>query len=118
LSQAKIFERQVATVVRQSASEARDREGLAGGSSDKKVNCIVLIRLDGGEIAVQRHVGITVRKDRARVRVDLREERRPPPQRMPSGRCGFDTGANGAVKKFPARMVFHGIIPFATKSRC
>jgi hypothetical protein len=38
LSKPKIFEGQVATVVSQASSKARNAEGLTGRSSDKKVN--------------------------------------------------------------------------------
>jgi hypothetical protein len=61
VSKPKKLKDQVATVVIQSASQAGDAERLAGGSSDKKVNCCILICSYGGEIAVQWHAWIVMR---------------------------------------------------------
>jgi hypothetical protein len=58
LSKSAKLKGQVATVVIQSTSEAGDGEGLAGGSSDKKVNWSILIALNCGEVAMQRHIRI------------------------------------------------------------
>jgi hypothetical protein len=96
-SQPKIFEGQVATVVRQSASEAGNAEGLAGRAADKKVNCVILPCFDRREIAVQRDVGVVVREHGAWEGIDLRQERRAPAKRMPSYASGLDAGADGAV---------------------
>ena len=96
-SQPKILKGQVAALVCQSAPESRDTERLAGGSANKNVNWFILPCLDGGEIAVQRHVRVMVLQDRARKGVNLGQERRAPPERMPCDRCGLDAAANGTV---------------------
>jgi hypothetical protein len=88
VSKPKIFERQVAAVICQAASKASDREGLAGRSSDKKVNWFMLIRCDCGEVTEVANVRIVMRENGARKLVDLSEERRTPTERMPChGSC-------------------------------
>ena len=61
MSQSKIFECQVATVVIQSSTETGDGERLARCSSDQKVDWLIFVVLNGCEIAVQRHVRKAVR---------------------------------------------------------
>ena len=84
---------EVTTVVIQSTSETGNAEGLAGGSADEKVDFSILVFLNGGEVAVQRNFRITVLKDCAWERLNLREKRRLPTHVMPSGGGGFDAAA-------------------------
>jgi hypothetical protein len=90
LSQPKIFEGQVTTVVCQSASESRDAERLARCSSDQKVDWVILARLDRGEVAMARNLWIMMCEDRTGKLLDLGKEGRPPAERVPSDGCGFD----------------------------
>ena len=94
---------QVATVVVQSASEASNAEGLAGGASNEKVDLAILVPFDGGEVAVQRHAGIVVFEHGARERLDLGEGGGRPAERMPCKGCGFDAGADRDV----SHLAFH-----------
>jgi hypothetical protein len=117
ISKPKKFERQVATAVSQSASEAGDTERLAGGSSDKKVNWSDMVFLNVGEVAEQRR-GIGLRavaiiveigglrakamlQHRAWEGFDLAETSGGPAQRMPSCRGGLDAAANGKIPHRP-----------------
>jgi hypothetical protein len=97
ISKPEKLERQVATVVSQSASKAGDAERLAGGASDKKVNWPIFVGSDRGEVAVKRNIGVMVRQHSARECLDLGEEGGLPSERMPGGGCGFDAGTDGAV---------------------
>src|SRR5690606_27840575 len=94
ISNCKIDERQVATRVSHSASESGDAEGLTGGSSDEKIdicNSPVVMTLHVSEV---RNIGVVVREQRRRKRVNLRERDRLPSERMPSYRRCFDTAAH------------------------
>jgi hypothetical protein len=90
ISKPEVFEGQVATLVSQSASKAGDREGLAGRSSDKKVNWAILIGSDRGEIAVTGRVRIMVLEQGARERLDLAIRSGFPSERMPGDGCGLN----------------------------
>jgi hypothetical protein len=94
VSKPKIFEGQVATVIIQPASKSSDRERLAGGSSDKKVNWAIFIASDRGEIPVQGHIGIVVFQNGAGERLDLAERSGFPAKRVPSDGRGLDAGAD------------------------
>ena len=72
LSKPKKFEGQVATVIGQAASKARDRERLAGGSSNKKVDWFIFVLPNVREVAVQRGCGPARFQDRAGKWFDLR----------------------------------------------
>lgn len=54
------FQHEVATRIIQSRSESRNTEGLAGGSSDQKLDWVIVAFLYRGEIAVQWRVGVMV----------------------------------------------------------
>jgi hypothetical protein len=86
ISKAEVFKREVATLSCQSLSEAGDAEVLAGGASDKKVNWPIFVALDGGEVAVERRIGIVVRQHGARRGLDLAVGSRLPAERAP-GDC-------------------------------
>jgi hypothetical protein len=90
VSQPKIFEGQVTTVIVQSASETGDAERLARCASDQKVDWVIFSGLDRGEVAMERGLRVMVGEDRARERLDLRQEGRAPPEGLPRDRCGFD----------------------------
>jgi hypothetical protein len=74
LSKPKKLKGQVATVISQPASKSCNAERLARGSSDKKVNCPILICSNGGEVAMQRRLGIVVGQNGAREWLNLAEE--------------------------------------------
>jgi hypothetical protein len=97
LSKPKKLECQVATVIGQTASKSSDRERLAGGSSNKKVDWLILPALDRGEVAMQRDIGIVMAQHGARESLDLAVERRLPPERLPSARRGGDAGTDVTV---------------------
>jgi len=94
LSKSAKFERKVTTVVVQTASQSRDAEGLAGCAADEEVDVSIFVFLNGGEVAVQRHVGIVVLKHGARELLNLGKECRLPTHVMPRGGGGFDATAN------------------------
>ena len=75
MSKAAKLKGEVTTVIIQAASEACNAEGLAGSASDQKVNWLIFILRYGGEVAVQRHIGIVVRQHGARKRLNLAEKR-------------------------------------------
>jgi hypothetical protein len=77
----------------QSRSATGDGEVLAGGASDKKVNWAIFIASDGGEVPVQRHVGIVVGEDGARRGLNLAVCGGLPPERLPSDGAGADASA-------------------------
>jgi hypothetical protein len=56
VSQPKILEGQVATVVAQSSAQSCDGEGLAGGSADQKVDWRVHAFADRREVAMKRNL--------------------------------------------------------------
>jgi hypothetical protein len=91
------FEGQVATVVSHSASKAGDREALAGGSSDKKVNWAIFVASDRSEVAVTRCVWVMMLEHGAGERLDFAERSGFPAKRMPSDGCGLDAGADAQV---------------------
>jgi hypothetical protein len=106
VSQPKIFEGQVTAVIIQASSEARDAEGLAGGSSDQKVNWVILASLNGGEVAVKRNVGIVVRQHGAREGLDLAESHRTPAKRRPRNCRGLDAATHAQVSHSPPPNIF------------
>jgi hypothetical protein len=79
VSKPKKLEGQVAAVVSQSSSEARDAEGDAGRSSDQKVNCSIFVAPNCGEVPVKRDVRPVVLEDSAWEGVDLAERGGFPP---------------------------------------
>jgi hypothetical protein len=97
VSQAKIFEGQVPAGVGHSLAKSGDAERLAGRSSDKKVNCIVIPCIDFSEVAAQRHGGVMVMQHRAGEGFDFRKESRAPAQRLPRYGSGLNPGTNAAV---------------------
>jgi hypothetical protein len=97
LSKFKKLKGEVATVVAQSASKSCNAEGLAWGSSDKKVNWSILISPYCGKITVARHVGIVMRQHGARKCLNLREECGLPAHMVPSGGGGLNAAADGSV---------------------
>ena len=56
---------EVTTFIVQSPSETGNAEGLAGGSADEEVDFSILVLLNSGEVAVQRHIRVVVFKHRA-----------------------------------------------------
>jgi hypothetical protein len=82
---------EVATRVVQSLSKSRDAEGLAGGSSAKKVNCDIGPVLVFRHVAKVRDIGIVVRQDSAREWLDFAEGNRAPAERGPGHACSFDS---------------------------
>ena len=70
-SKATKFERQVATLIIQSRSETRDREGLARGSPDENIDSCIVALADGCEIPVKRNVWVMVLQYGARKRINL-----------------------------------------------
>jgi hypothetical protein len=95
-SKFKELEREFATLVIHAASQSGDGEGLAGGSSNKKVNWSC-IGSDAGEVAMVRNSGVSVAQQLARKGVDLCEPCGLPSQRTPRNRCCFDSTADGAI---------------------
>jgi len=85
------FKGQVATRVIHSEALAGDREGLAGGSSDKKVNWADIRSLYLGEVAQIGHMRVMVLEHGTWERLDLGERNGRPAQRMPSCGGSFDT---------------------------
>ena len=83
ISKAEKLERQLAALVSHASSKAGDREGLAGGASDKKVNCAILIGSDGGEVPMQRDLRIVVSEDSAGERFNFAERGSFPSKRVP-----------------------------------
>jgi hypothetical protein len=90
VSQPKIFEGQVATVVVQSAAETRDAERLTRCSSDQKVDWLVLAGLDRSEVAMKRGLRLVVGKDGAGEGLDLGDEGSAPAERLPCDRGGLN----------------------------
>jgi hypothetical protein len=90
VSKLKKLECQVATVVGQPASKSSDRERLAGGSSDKKVNWAILIGSDGREVAMKGNIRIVMGQDGSRECLDFAKRCRPPSERMPRDSRRFD----------------------------
>jgi hypothetical protein len=97
ISKPEKLERQVATVVSQSASKAGDAERLAGGSSDKKVNWPIFVGSDRREVAVQRDLRIVMLEDGSRERFDLAESSSFPTEGMPCNRGGFYSRADAEI---------------------
>jgi hypothetical protein len=94
LSDRKVREHEVSSRVFEALAETRDAEGLAGGSSDKKLNWFIRPLLEFGHIAEVRHVGVVVREHRRRERFDLAERHRLPAEWVPCDGCGFDAAAD------------------------
>jgi hypothetical protein len=74
VSQPKILEGQVATVIVQSASETRDTERLARCSSDQKVDWFVVASLDRREVAMKCCVPVVMLQNRPWKGLDLAHE--------------------------------------------
>jgi hypothetical protein len=83
-SKAAKFERQVTTVIIQSTPESRDGEGLAGSSSNEKVNWAGLPSFDFREIAKVPDSWPSMRQNCTGKFIDFSEGRRFPSKRMPS----------------------------------
>jgi hypothetical protein len=106
LSQSEKFQREVATRVIQSEALAGDREGLAGGTSDEKVNGICSdapepVAPDRREVAKITNLRKTMGEHGPRERVDFRVPGRAPAQRLPRYSGGFDSRTDGAVDHTP-----------------
>jgi hypothetical protein len=91
------LEGQVTTVIAQASSESCDREGLAGGSSNKKVNWVIFVALDGREVPMQGDIGIVVGQHGAGKSLNLGEEGGLPAKMVPSCCRGFNARANATV---------------------
>ena len=85
---------EVTTVVVQTASQSCDAEGLAGCAADEEVDVSIFVFLNGGEVAVQRHVWVSVLKHGAWELFNLRKECSLPTHVMPRGGCGLNATAN------------------------
>gem|GEM_PF-5846851 len=85
---------EVATRVIQSLSKSCDAEGLAGGSSAKKVNCDIRPFLVFGHIAPVGRVGVVVGEDCAGEGFDFAEGDGLPSDRVPSHACRLDAAAH------------------------
>ena len=96
-SQLEIREGQVSSGVGQSSPEPSETKGLTRRSSHKEVDGLVVALFDRGEIAMTRHIRISGFEHGPREGLDLGEERRAPPQRVPRDGGGLDAGAHGAV---------------------
>jgi hypothetical protein len=92
ISKPEIFKGEVATLSIQAGSEACNGEVLTGGSSDKKVNWPIFVTSNGGEVAVQRYVGIMVGEDGARCGLDLAVSGGLPAERLPGHSRRADAG--------------------------
>jgi hypothetical protein len=83
-------------------SESCDGEVLARGSSDEDVEALGGVnRVSWAEqlreVAIVGHSGVALGKQSGAERVDLGEERRPPPESLPCDRSGFNAGTDGTV---------------------
>jgi hypothetical protein len=94
LSQSAKLERKVTTVVVQTASQSCNAEGLAGCSADEEVNLSIFVFLNGCEVAVQRHVGVSVFKHGAWELFNLGKECSLPAHVVPCGGGGLNAAAN------------------------
>jgi hypothetical protein len=97
VNKAKECEREVATRVIQSLSESGDAECLAWGSSDQKVDWLVLSSSDSCEVSMKWCGWVVVGENCAGKGFDLGEEGWLPPEVMPPGGGGFDAGADRSV---------------------
>jgi hypothetical protein len=84
-SQLEVDEGELASGIVESPAESCDAEGLAGGSSDQKVNCsgVESPRFVLGDVAIVRHSWEPMREHAARERVDLAEADGSPAERLP-----------------------------------
>ena len=97
ISKAEIFERQVTTLVIQSASKPGDAERLAGGAADKKVNWSDIGCPYFSEVPEQRRLRIAVRQHGAREGFNLGIGGALPAKRFPRCRGGADAAAHVKV---------------------
>ena len=102
LNSAEKFQREVATRVIHSKPVAGDAKGLAGSSSDEKLNWSCSdapepMPPDRREIAKVPYLRIAVRQDRAREWIDLGEPRGGPAQAVPGNGGRFDARAHRPV---------------------
>jgi hypothetical protein len=92
VKKAEIDEGQVATRVSQSFAESGDGEGLAGGSSDQKLNCSLFNGpfFMSVHVSVVRNVRVVVREHLRWESLDLGEADGLPSEPMPSDGRGLD----------------------------
>jgi hypothetical protein len=93
LSKSAKLEGEVTTVVVQTASQSRDAEGLTGCAADEEVDLSIFVFLNGCEVAVQWHVGVSVLKHGARELLNLGKECSLPAHVMPCGSRGLNAAA-------------------------
>src|SRR6266550_1628660 len=98
----KIAKGEISARISQSSTQSRNREGLAGRSSDQNVDC------DGCPFVEFEHVSIVgnlqevVFKDCTGESLDLRHESTPPAKRSPRHGSRFDARADGTKGHVPA----------------
>lgn len=113
-SQSEELKREVAARIVQSEALSCDREGLAGGSANKKVNWSDMVGLDLCEVAkergevlarlpamvgVDRHSAAAMLKDGARELVDLADAGAFPAQGLPCYRGGLYSTAHRQISE-------------------
>jgi hypothetical protein len=101
-SQLKEGKSEVSSGTFNACAEARDREVLAGATSDEEVDgrgtMHLMVRVEhGGEVAIVGDVGEPLLEHGARVRLDFSEPRRLETERLPRDRCCLDARANASV---------------------
>jgi hypothetical protein len=94
-SDCKKSEHEVASGVIKPFAEARDREALAGGASNEKVNCSKIPLLEVGHVTKIGDMRVMVLKHRRRERLNLAEPHRSPTKTVPRNACGFNAATDG-----------------------
>jgi hypothetical protein len=94
LSQSDELQRKATSRVGKPAPESSDGERLAWSSSDEEIDACAMNRVscigEPREIAVVRHVGVSVLQHRRREGFDLAERSRIPAERVPGDGRGLD----------------------------
>jgi hypothetical protein len=93
LSKSAKLKGEVTTVVVQTASQSCDAKGLAGCAADEEVDLSIFVFLNGCEVAVQRHVWVSVFKHGARELLNLGKECGLPAHVMPRGSRSLNAAA-------------------------
>ena len=95
---------EVATRICQSFSQSCNAEGLAWGSSAKKIDICIRPLLELCHVAPIRDAWIVMSEDCARERFDLTECNCLPPQRIPRDACCLDSAAYAEKPHFVTPM--------------
>jgi len=99
VNQSQIDEGQVAARIVQSFSKPGDAEGLAGGSTNEKIDSCIRPFLKTGHVAPVRDAWVMMGENRRWERLDLAESDGAPAERLPCDAGGLDAAADAQISK-------------------